>query len=998
MVESGWSRSVAERHRGCYQSRTIPIILLWTAFLLLQPSAVAQLKTVKRVLIFNDLGTLASPGFAVMDQAIYARLQESSYQIEFYNESLETTLFSDEPSQRLLRDSYIRKYEEHKPDVIIAAGTASIKFMIDAHERFFPNIPIIFCGTTEEMLRQLDLDSHFTGAWGVLNPEGTLKVALQLRPSTRRVVVTGGVGAFDRDVANIVKEDLRKYESQFEFTYLTDLDMATLLDRLRLLPEDTIVIHTSIMEDASGARFIDATQSIPMVAKAASVPVFVLDDVDVGNGSVGGHVLSWASQAREAAEMAVRVLDGEPVQSIPIRKTPNLYLFDWRALQRWGFSEQDLPGGSRVLYRETTVWESYKWYIIGGVSLMLVEALLILEMLWLRARRRKIEHALVKSEEKFSKAFRHSPLSITLTSAKEGRYIDVNETFERVTGRNREEVIGRTPFDLELWEDPEARVGIGKGLMSGDVVRNLEARTRLKSGEPRTTLVSAELIEIDGEPCVLAIKADITDLKRAEATLRESEELFRLAMHNVAAGLYTLDLDGLVTYLNPAAEIMFGWTNAELLGKKMHDVTHYKHPDGTPFPDNDCPGLRLQQEGIEVREREDVFIRKDGSFFPVIFSASPLKRGGKTVGIVVGFRDDTSRREAERVMRESEERFRLLANTAPVMIWLSGVDKLRTYFNRPWLEFSGRSLEQVMGNGWAEGIHPDDLSQCLDTYTKAFDLRAPFQMEYRLRRNDGEYRWIIDSGVPRFNADGSFASYVGSAIDITERKLAAEALSTVSRKLIEAHEEERAWLARELHDDISQRLCLLSLNLARLRNGAKTSLAEFKEGIEKAIEHVSNIANDTQALSHRLHSSKLAAVGLQEAAVSYCKELADQHRTEISFHSENIQRDLSQEISIPIFRVLQEALQNAIKYSGSQRFEVSLSQTSDEIILTVHDSGRGFDAVEAMKGRGLGLTSMRERVTLVDGELSIDSQPQKGTTIRVRIPLTPRARSALRER
>ena len=123
---------------------------------------------------------------------------------------------------------------------------------------------------------------------------------------------------------------------------------------------------------------------------------------------------------------------------------------------------------------------------------------------------------------------------------------------------------------------------------------------------------------------------------------------------------------------------------------------------------------------------------------------------------------------SEATLRESEERFRIVADAAPVLIWMSAVDKMCTFFNTRWLEFTGRSLERELGNGWAEGVHPSDLKRCLNTYTEAFDARKPFVMQYRLRRNDGEYRWISDEGVPRYNANGTFAGYIGSCVDVTE--------------------------------------------------------------------------------------------------------------------------------------------------------------------------------------------------------------------------------------
>jgi PAS domain S-box-containing protein len=343
--------------------------------------------------------------------------------------------------------------------------------------------------------------------------------------------------------------------------------------------------------------------------------------------------------------------------------------------------------------------------------------------------------------------------------------------------------------------------------------------------------------------------------------------------------------------------------------------------------------------------------------------------------------------------RDNEEHFGLVANTAPVMIWMSDVDKLCTYFNQRWLEFTGRALEAEMGNGWAEGVHHKDLERVFGTVATAFGERKSYEVEYRLRRHDGEYRWVLGSGVPRFNADGSFAGYIGSAIDVTKRKVAEEALSKVSQRLIAAHEEERAWLARELHDDINQRIALLSVNLDVLKNDIPPSASELRKGIMEVSKEIGDLANDTQALSHRLHSSKLEHLGLASAAASFCKELSNLRKATINFHCEDIPQGLPNEISLCLFRVLQESLQNATKYSGSQDFDVSLIGQANEIHLTVRDWGTGFDNEAALKGQGLGLTSMKERMKLVNGELSIESQPGRGTTVHARVPLKARIKA-----
>jgi PAS domain S-box-containing protein len=836
------------------------VLLLLGALLLFQAAAPAKVKGVRRVLILNVFGPLSSPGVAVMDEAIVAALQESPYQIELYSEDLEATLFPDEAVQRQFREWYIRKYRDRKPDLIIAVGLEPLRFMVASHETSFSNIPIIFCGSTEEMLGELKLDSHFTGVWAVAQPEETLRAALSLQPGTKSVVVTGGVGAYDRYLEAIARESFRKYESRFEFTYLTDLAMPALIERLKHLPDHTIVYHTSVMQDAAGERFIDASQSVPLIASAARAPVFVVDDVDLGNGTVGGYLVSFAAIGKTVGQMAVRVLSGEKPQDIPIVRSPNVSMYDWPALRRWGLKESNLPPGSLVLHRQPKVWELYGWYIVGSIVLLLFQTLLIFGLLRQRARRIMTESELKLSNDRLHQAVEAGKC--------------VGWDWDVKTGCDR------------WFGDLRTMFGIQSDTYYGDVE---EFRHRI-------------------------YPEDQALVWEAVADARQKREPF-------TAEFRVLHLDGTVRWVTEGGQFYYS-----------------------------ANGDAVRMLGMAV--------------------------------------DITERKQAEQALREGEERFRLVANTAPVLIWMSGTDKLCNYVNQRWLEFTGRPLEDELGNGWAEGVHPEDLKGCMDTYTQAFDRREYFQMEYRLRRHDGQYRWLSAIGVPRFNPDHSFAGYIGSCTDVTEHKLAEESLADMGRKLIEAHEEERTWIARELHDDVNQRMALLAVELDRWNQQLPPSAVELHDHIHHAIQRLSNIATDIQALSHRLHSSKLEYLGLVAAAKSFCRELSEQHQAEIDFRDMAMPRSVPKEISLCLFRVLQEALQNAMKYSGVRHIKVELRGTEGEIQLTVSDLGIGFDPQDAIHRRGLGLISMRERMQLVRGEISIKSQPGSGTTIHARVPFS----------
>jgi len=354
--------------------------------------------------------------------------------------------------------------------------------------------------------------------------------------------------------------------------------------------------------------------------------------------------------------------------------------------------------------------------------------------------------------------------------------------------------------------------------------------------------------------------------------------------------------------------------------------------------------------------------------------------------------DITEQKLAETALRESEARFHDLFRDAGVGMIIVSPNGQFIAANDTFCGYLGYTEEELRQMTVQDVTQPEDWSHFSAKLREALETKVSFRrFEKRCRHKSGRTVYTESSASLIRTPSGEPRYFVGEVMDITERKRAEEALSTVSQRLIEAQEEERTRIARELHDDINQQIASLAVRLDCLNLSA--SARELRREVETVRNLVENVGSDIQALSHRLHSSKLEHLGLAKAAAGSCKEFSDLQKVEIDFRSENVPRDLSPEISLCLFRVLQEALQNAVKHSGSRRFQVSLLGGADGIGLTVQDSGIGFEPGEVMTGRGLGLTSMKERLKLVSGQLSIDSKLQRGTTIQAWVPVIPRMKS-----
>jgi PAS domain S-box-containing protein len=524
----------------------------------------------------------------------------------------------------------------------------------------------------------------------------------------------------------------------------------------------------------------------------------------------------------------------------------------------------------------------------------------------------------------------------------------------------------------------------------------VHGRGPFNEADPIARIFSLQLFLLFASMPFMVLAVIVEERENAEDELRDGAERLRLATEG-RLRLATLvessddaiigkNIDGIITDWNKGAEQLFGYSPWEAIGKPISFLM-------PPERSEDFPEIMAKlRAGETVKNYETLRRRKDGKVVPVSLTASPVRDlEGRIVGASAITRDIGERKRQEAELRESEDRFRLVANSAPAMIWMSGKDKLCTFFNQSWLQFTGRSMEQELGDGWAAGIHPEDMERYLRTYFESFDAGVSFEMEYRLRRSDGEYRWILDFGSPRFERDGTLCGYIGSCMDVTERKTFEESLHNLTGRLISAQDEERSRIARDLHDDFSQRLALLGIGLGQLWKALPETEVGERSAVMEMLRRTKEMSSDMHSLSHQLHSSKLEHVGLVPALKGLCGDVAQKYKIGIQLADRECPPNIPKDVALCLFRVAQEALGNVVKHSGATDAQVELCGTAGGIRLCISDAGKGFDPSLQNPDAGIGLIGMNERLRLVGGKLTVRSEPDRGTEVLAEVPLAASA-------
>ncbi len=588
--------------------------------------------------------------------------------------------------------------------------------------------------------------------------------------------------------------------------------------------------------------------------------------------------------------------------------------------------------------------------------------------------------SLRESEEKFSRAFRSSPVGICLSTLAEGRFIDVNDTFLSMFGFTRGEVIGRTVLDLQMWVDPVNRPELIRWLNEQGSLKNFEKTFRRKSGAIGHALCSVDRVELDGEECLVTLLNDVTERKQAEEQLRQEKTISDSLINSLPGIFYLFDARRRLLRWNKNMETVAGYSAEELptLGPE-------RFCDPKEWPLVEVAFVKALTEG--QADVEAALVSKDGHHTPYYYTGVRVEIQGRPCLIGMGL-DMTARKQAEAELKHTLSVLNAtLESTADGLLVVDSTGNIKRFnekFARMW-----RIPEEV--------LQKKDDQQALDWVLQ--QLRDPEGFLSKIKElythPDSESYDALDFKDGRIferysqpqRVDGQIVGRVWSFRDVTSRKQSEESLHLLTGRLLQLQDEERRRIARELHDTTAQNLTALSMNLTLLGQSSNTWNEQSRQLLVDCLANTDQCCEEIRTLSYVLHPPQLDELGLAGAVRDFAEGFARRSglKLELDLPAETAPR-LPRDIEMALFRVLQESLGNVHRHSGSKTANVRLQRNSGEVRLEVQDSGRGLAPTSQTTGLGVGIAGMQERMKQVGGWLELDSKTT-GTTVRAVVPL-----------
>lgn len=610
------------------------------------------------------------------------------------------------------------------------------------------------------------------------------------------------------------------------------------------------------------------------------------------------------------------------------------------------------------------------------------------------SKRKKAEELLKKSEEKFNAALYTSPNSININRLKDGLYVSVNNGFAKLTGYTEKDVIGKTSFEINIWADIENRKKLVRELKEKGKVENLEARFRTKDGHIIDGIMSASLIQINGEPHILSITYDVTEKKLFEERIRQREKDYRSLYENMLNGFMYCKMlfennqpkDLIFLEVNPAFEKITGLKN--VVGKSIDQVI--------PGLIGSNPKLleiynRLTLTGTS--EQFEYYFAHLKKWFSV--SVYSLQKEN----FIAVFENITERKEAEEALRISEERYRLIstvssdymfsskldANNNPCLYWVVGAfEKITEY-----------TIEEYNAHGgWRASLYPDDLIKD-DEDMKVLGSNRPLTTEIRTITKSGKIIWVNVYAHPVWDEEkNKLIGVYGAVQNISDRKQAEQEIinskndyQKLAAHLQTAREDERANIAREMHDELGQILSSIKMNLVLIqRKIANQDNADNQKILSEIVSLNSTIdaaVMRVRKLITQLRPELLDKLGLIAALEWHIQEFQKETQIRCDFFTELEEYNLDNQSKLTIFRIVQESLTNAAKYSGADLISVQLYKNGEKVFVEIQDNGKGIRNKEIEGKNSFGLFGMRERASLVGGELFIVGNPGEGTLVKL---------------